>query len=93
MGTLNKKLKRAETSLQETEVAFERLSEGLDDELVSKWRKLENKAADKRGKHLKCYDVRHVKGRFPKYVIFSFVSKILHLKHSRYHVGDTNAAT
>lgn len=61
--TLNKKLTRAEHALKETEAAFEGLNEGLDQKLIWKWERAEQKAMEKRGKHLKCYDVRHVKGQ------------------------------
>ncbi|KAF7984920.1 hypothetical protein HWV62_9821 [Athelia sp. TMB] len=59
--TLLKKCKRAEDGLKETKQAFERLNEGLSSELVAKWELAEKQAAEKRGKSLKCYDVRRVK--------------------------------
>ncbi|KZP13402.1 hypothetical protein FIBSPDRAFT_960577 [Athelia psychrophila] len=59
--TLNNKCKRAQKALEETGEAFERLNEGLDDMPIAKWEKAEKKAMDKRGKHLKYYDVAHVK--------------------------------
>ncbi|KAF7969176.1 hypothetical protein HWV62_28190 [Athelia sp. TMB] len=59
--TLNKKFDRAEEGLADTTEGFERVNQGLSDALVKKWRKAEKLAMEKRGKYLKCYDVRHVK--------------------------------
>ncbi|KZP29241.1 hypothetical protein FIBSPDRAFT_727629, partial [Athelia psychrophila] len=72
--TLNKKFKRAQKALEETGEAFERLNEGLDDMLIAKWEKAEKKAMDKRGKHLKYYDVAHMKCEWPVIWDSSFAS-------------------
>lgn len=61
METLNKKMKRAERALQDTDSAFQGLNEGLNAKILSKWEKVESKAMSQRGKALKCYNVSTVK--------------------------------
>ena len=63
------KYKRAVKSRENTKVAYESLTDSLEEAKVNEWRAAEKQAMEERGEYLRIYEVQESKGAFQMIVL------------------------